>query len=200
MAVTTGDLEGVVDHYKRVYRARSKEELDSFRAEASFEAAVGRAGRAEHPDGTRYSHQRRRSPTELGRGVANLVRDLSKLEAATNFARIHAAVHQSVGHLAGLNEMYVYDVALHIGAYVGKLPTRIYLHAGTRRGALALGLDAKRAKAIDVFDLPAPLRELAPHELEDVLCIYTNVFLRKEKLEDIEPVCFPLEEQSVRDA
>lgn len=47
----------------------------------------------------------------------------------------------------------------------------MYLHAGTRVGASALGFDP-RARAVELEQLPAPLRELKPHEVEDVLCIY----------------------------
>lgn len=188
-------LRRVVDAYKIKYRSRAQAELESFRAETALEAAVCRAALAEHPDGTRYSHQRRRSPEELRRGVKNLIRDLSKIESAQNFAQILAAVEAAVAHLKGLNELYIYDVALHIGAFKGMLPTRVYLHSGTREGALALGLDAKKRVAIDMFELPGPLKELAPHEVEDVLCIYKHVFTGEAELDDVEPICFPEETQ-----
>lgn len=189
MGATAADLRRVVDHYKRKFRSRAQRELDSFAAETSLEAAVVRAGLVEKPDGSRYSHQRRRSPDELHRGVKNLTRDLAKLEAAQNFAQILDAVHASVAHLQGLNELYIYDVALHVGAYKTMLPTRIYLHSGTRKGALALGLDARIRKALDMFELPEPLQVLAPHEVEDVLCIYKSVFSGGALPEDVNPPC-----------
>jgi hypothetical protein len=51
----------------------------------------------------------------------------------------------------------------------------VYLHAGTRAGARALGLNW-RATTLAVHDLPAELRVLAPHEIEDCLCIFKNNF------------------------
>jgi hypothetical protein len=188
------DLKAVVEHYKRRYRARANAELDSFRAEPSLEMAVCRAGLVEEPDGTRYDHQRRRTPDELRRGVRNLLRDIAKLEVAVNFGQLIETVHASVGHLRGLDELYIYDVSLHIGAYKGTLPTRVYLHAGTRKGALALGLDAKKRKALDMFEIPEPLRELEPYEVEDVLCIYKAYFAGEVDELDDKLACPPDEE------
>jgi hypothetical protein len=194
------DLKTVVEHYKRSYRARAKAELDSFRAEPSLEMAVCRAALVEEPDGTRYGHQRRRTPDELQRGVRNLVRDVAKLEAAANFGQLIQTIHASVGHLRGLNELYIYDVSLHIGAFKGTLPTRVYLHAGTREGALALGLDAKTRKALDLFEIPEPLRELEPYEIEDVLCIYKAYFAGEVDEPEQKLACPPKQEAQVRDA
>jgi len=42
---------------------------------------------------------------------------------------------------------------------------------GTREGAAALGIDRSR-KTVRPDELPAPLRTLRPHEIEDCLCIY----------------------------
>lgn len=65
----------------------------------------------------------------------------------------------------------VYDTALRIGAKLGLEPERVYLHAGTRVGARALGLDW-RAPSILSQDLPSQLRLLPAWQVEDLLCIY----------------------------
>jgi hypothetical protein len=49
----------------------------------------------------------------------------------------------------------------------------VYLHAGTRRGARALGLD-HGSDSVSPNQLPPALRRLQPHEVEDVLCIYKD--------------------------
>jgi predicted kinase len=72
-----------------------------------------------------------------------------------------------------IGELYVYDTALRIGAKLNLFPARVYLHAGTRQGARALGLDA-RADALDMADLPREFHVLKPYEVEDVLCIFKS--------------------------
>jgi hypothetical protein len=65
----------------------------------------------------------------------------------------------------------VYDTAVRIGAYLGLEPDRVYLHAGTRRGARALGLGAGR-EWLEIRELPVQFRRLNGRRLEDILCIY----------------------------
>lgn len=171
------NLTAVVLHYRRWHQARSKAELDLFAAEASLARAVRRAALAKTPSGKRYPHQRRRKSEALKKGAEKLASVLSKIDAATNFAKLLAVVNDAVRTVSDLGELYVYDTALRIGAYKGILPTRVYLHAGTREGAKALELDFERRRvALDTFEVPEPLRALAPHELEDVLCIYKRYF------------------------
>lgn len=170
------DLAAVVRHYKAKYRARAKLELDSFRAEKSLGAAIARAALAAKPDGRRYSHQRRLKPEDLARSAEKLATRIAAIERAQNFGILLDEIKSAVGHLAGLGELYIYDTALRIGAKKGTLPARIYLHAGTRAGARALGIDVKQRKVIDKFELPAELHELELHEVEDLLCIYKQHF------------------------
>jgi hypothetical protein len=50
-------------------------------------------------------------------------------------------------------------------------PEVVYLHAGTAKGAQALGLDTGRGY-LEMDELPRPFRLLEPWECEDFLCIY----------------------------
>lgn len=70
-----------------------------------------------------------------------------------------------------VGELYVYDAALRLGAHLGLAPTFVYLHAGTRLGARALGLGQGRAY-LEMHELPLPLQALSPDEVESFLCIY----------------------------
>jgi hypothetical protein len=170
------DLRAVVRHYISHHRARARAELDSFEAEPTLEAAARRAGRTVLADGRRDPHHTRRPQELLDRAAVRLVERLTSLDAATNFARLLEAVRAAVGHFDGLGELYLYDTALRIGAKKGTLPTRVYLHAGTRAGAQRLGLDIDGRKALDRSDLPLALQELEFYEVEDVLCIYNEIF------------------------
>jgi hypothetical protein len=73
-----------------------------------------------------------------------------------------------------VGELMVYDTALRIGAFLKLEPVSVYLHAGTKTGAKALGLTVSGKKNINVTDLPKEFRKLKPHEIEDCLCIYKD--------------------------
>jgi hypothetical protein len=65
----------------------------------------------------------------------------------------------------------VYDIAHRHGAYFGKAPALVYLHAGTRAGARAFNATGD---TLDPKKLPAAFSRLEPAEIEDCLCIYKD--------------------------
>ena len=52
---------------------------------------------------------------------------------------------------------------------------KVYLHAGTARGAENLGLET-HGGYLDRSDLPEPLRQLSCAHTENFLCIYKDCF------------------------
>jgi len=164
-------LDLIVRIYIALYRPHSDEELGSFRAEPTVAAAIERAGRAITPAGKRYSHQRRLPGALLAKAAKELRR--ARVGHATSFDDLHERVASAIGVLHGIGELTVYDTALRIGAKLGLLPTKVYMHTGTREGARALGLNWK-AMSLPVRELPPELRTLKPHEIEDCLCIFKD--------------------------
>jgi len=82
-------------------------------------------------------------------------------------------VHTAVKPIQGIGELYIYDTSFRIGAKLNLFPTKVYLHAGTRVGTRALGLDGSAA-TLRVSPLPREFRKLEPHEVEDILCIFKD--------------------------
>lgn len=164
-------LAAIVRDYIHRHRHKTIRELRYFRNLRSMEDAITAAGLARRPDGKRWSHQRRIPPSALEKATRRLRR--AKLGSASSFADLIARVDTAVRRVHGIGELYVYDTALRLGGHLRLLPHEVYLHAGTRRGARALGLD-HRSDSVSPNQLPAALRRLRPHEVEDVLCIYKD--------------------------
>jgi len=140
-------LSEIVRNYKQRFRRRATAELRFFAGMQSLDRVVTEAGLARMPNGKRWSHQRRIPAGIIGEAERRLHR--VNLKTAPSFDELLQTVDNAVHSLRGIGELYTYDTALRIGAYLRKLPERVYLHAGTRVGAGALGF-----------------------EIEDVLCIY----------------------------
>lgn len=164
-------LAQLVRQYALHCRGRAREELRFFTDQPSLAAAIEAAALAVDCRGKRFSHQRRRSQATLTAARDALLRAIDDLRRCRSFRELHERVDRVVAHIRDLGELYSYDTALCIGAKLGLMPERVYLHAGTRVGARALSLPC-RDHAIELSHLPAELRHLAPHEIEDFLCIF----------------------------
>jgi hypothetical protein len=111
-----------------------------------------------------------------------------KLQASADFRVLHDVVERSIRPIRGIGELAVYDFSLRIGAFLGLSPTMVYLHAGARDGARALGLKGVR---LDPRELPPAFSKLSPAEIEDCLCIYKNELRSSEA--ETNASCMPSE-------
>jgi len=165
------DFDAIKDDYVSRIRPIAQNELLWFRNQPTLEAAVQLAATAVKSRGKRYSHQRRIKKDALRRARAVLSANTGRVQGCRDFLELIDLLDRLLAPIDGLGELYVYDTALRVGAKLGIGPDKVYLHAGTRVGAKALGLDSRLA-TLEVSLLPLAWHGLAPHEIEDILCIY----------------------------
>lgn len=165
--------KAIIRAYTTKIRPRANEELQWFRQQPTLSEALHFAALAINSKGKRYSHQRRLNKTVLEQARDILLENEKEICRSQDFDDLFVLLERLLSPAKGLGELYVYDTALRIGAKMGVLPKRVYLHAGTRVGAKALGF-VGRVKALEVSQLPEWLRQLQPHEIEDVLCIFKD--------------------------
>jgi hypothetical protein len=171
--------QAVVRTYITFDRPRSQAELDWFRQQPSLRAAIERAAMAINSKGQRHGHHRRRKKATLEQACQILMSNENAIGNMDSFDELISFITEKIDPLPDLGELYCYDTALGIGAYLNLLPEKIYLHSGTRRGAKNLGRNF-RARALEIDELPPEFKELQPNEMEDILCIYKDEFLKPE--------------------
>lgn len=187
-------LAGLVDCYLKIQNDRSGQSgnplrslLKGYRELEDFKMAVDHAIDAKELvgksydqlakfRGKRHGHQRRIKKDAIEAVRQALI--LKKVKNTKSFEELHAYVTATCSGINGIGELYIYDAALRIGAALGLSPELVYLHAGTKMGAKALGLDYKKSPQA-VKDLLAnasvkPIHKLIPHEIEDFLCIFKD--------------------------
>lgn len=169
------DLKSLVRLYRRHNRPDAMRESEFFRTMPSLPLAIHHAALAIDDRDKRFSHQRRQQRPALERAKQSLVATARELKACKRFDELHALIGRTIHSIGGLRELYTYDTALRIGAFLGLAPEFVYLHRGTRAGARTLGLNAK-LPYLTVDQLPAELRTLSPAEVEDFLCIFKDYF------------------------
>jgi hypothetical protein len=167
------DLDSIALDYIDEYRDDALDELASFRNESSFLDCIRRAAHALKSNGKKHPHQRR-IPSETLHGWAKaLLRKKSAMQKCRSFRSLFDILDSEADQLWGIGELTVYDTALRVGAYLRLEPREVYLHAGTKKGAKALGIDGSE-QSIRPKLLPREFQRLRPYEIEDCLCIYAD--------------------------
>ena len=166
-------LRAIARTYVNRIRPRAEEELAWFRHQPTLASAIECAALAINSRCKRYRHQTRLKRVSLQQAKKVLSANRRRIAKCRTFDELISLIEVWLQPINGLGELYTYDTALRIGAKLKLLPARIYLHAGTRVGARALGFDGK-VRTLERSQQPSPLRRLAAHELEDVLCIFKD--------------------------
>ena len=173
-AVIKRRVQRAVSDYIAHHRDDADAELDFYRVMPIRRHVITRAARARTADGGKHPHQWRIHCDvlrEFGRRLSGRERALWE---APSFDELHRVVLEVGALIPGIGELAVYDTALRIGVKRDLLPTRVYLHRGTRSGARALGIN-RNCPSISVSELPEPFADLKPHEIEDCLCIFKGL-------------------------
>lgn len=164
-------FERVVHDYVKEYQLYASREMKWYASQPNLERATEVAALSKLPSGKRHPHQRR-IPLAVLEEVRDRLQALN-LRGCRTFHELFETVRDEIIGIHRAGELLVYDVAHRIGAYLGLKPERIYLHAGTRKGASALGL-GRGVEYLNPLDLPVPFQRLSPAEVEDCLCIYKD--------------------------
>lgn len=164
-------LQKLVRLYQKSCGQNLQDQLEGFRKLPSIKEVINRAARAVDDQNKRYSHQRRLNSASLIEAERRMIIKLDSIESCLSFDSLYSLLSGLFTPVHGLGPLYIYDTALRLGAKRRLYPTVVYLHAGTRKGARALGLDVS-SSFIEVADFPKPIQILAPQEIEDFLCIF----------------------------
>jgi hypothetical protein len=167
----TPTLEGIVAAYLRDHADGEARYLRFYQIQKRLPDAITKAAMAELPNGSRFSHQWRIPGPVLTQARGALLElDYS---AFCTFAELYEKVAVALRPIRGIGLLTIYDTAHRIGAFLKLSPEQVYLHAGVRAGAKALGLeDWRPVLPMSVF--PTAFHQLRPEQVEDCLCIYKS--------------------------
>lgn len=167
------NAKACVDDYIRWFRKDARNEMRFYSTQLTLSDAIGVAASSHRADGKRHLHQRRLRGVVLREAKRQLLSHEKALSEAQNFADLYALVESIIAPISGIGELAVYDITHRIGAFLGFKPDLVYLHAGTRAGASALGFSGR---VVAKEQLPDEFAPLTAAEIEDCLCIYKDAF------------------------
>ncbi|MFZ6731195.1 hypothetical protein ACO0LG_04645 [Undibacterium sp. Ji42W] len=166
-------IEKLVREFRSYNLPDLETEKNFFKDMPSLEVCIHHAALAIDHRGKRYKHQCRLQLVVLRKAEECLSSVFSRLKESKTFHDLFLIVREQTSLINGIGELFIYDTALRIGAYLGLAPDRVYLHAGTTTGIRALGLDSHQ-EWIDISKLPSALRSLSPNEIESFLCVFKD--------------------------
>jgi hypothetical protein len=172
--MATANLSAIAENYIRRFRKSARSELLRYRMQRSLRDAVCEASLSCLSNGNRHPHQRRIPGQVLNAAKIALRARATRLSKASSFSELYDSIEETIEPIRGIGRLTTYDIAHRIGAFLNLEPELVYLHAGTKDGARALGF---RGNTIDVTSLPIELRCLTAAEIEDCLCIYKHDLL-----------------------
>lgn len=167
--------DAIIRAYEIKHQTNALDEIRFYFTRKSLSDAVQLAATARREDGSKHSHQWRIPNQVLKRFASRLHAIQKEIKRAQSFHSLWSLVRREGNQIKGIGELTVYDTAHRIGAFLGMEPDFIYLHAGTRMGAKALGLNVEGSYMVMSL-VPVAFRRLKAHEIEDCLCIYKAQF------------------------
>ncbi len=166
------DLRVIVEDYIKTCRPITRAELSHF-CRYTFRQAIEAAALSKLPDGKRHAHQCRIPARVLSCWREGLLKQANQLSKCKTFPAIFELVEAVGARVWGIGALTIYDTAQRIAVNKGIEPEKVYLHAGTKEGARALGLSVGKGFLVR-RELPKEFSRLRLYEIEDCLCIYKD--------------------------
>jgi hypothetical protein len=172
--IETNSLAQLVAEFLEQDGCCPRDEVKIFQG-LKIDDAISKAAQAKDKTGNFFNHQWNlfNHPEVPQQAEKILLSFAAKIEACKNFDSLHELIKSEL-QIPFAGEMFWYDTAFRIGISMSVYPQKLYLHAGTRKGAIALGVYEKGEEVLEVSELVKKYPEFAkmkPHQIEDFLCI-----------------------------
>ena len=174
--------EAILNDYKKNFKKIIEDELNGFRdASLTLDDCIKNSFNYKDLGNLiwkKHNHQYRVPEDVVNKVIKILLQDRAKMQNESDFTGLHNLISELISDIKGIGELTVYDIALRIGAGLGKYPEKVYLHGGSLEGAVVLlGKKAVKDRIVEKSVFPDVFRDLESYEIEHILCIYRNNFI-----------------------
>jgi hypothetical protein len=176
----TNSLAQLVADFLKEEGTCPRGEMKTFR-HLPLKEAIKKAAQARDEGGRFYRHQWNlfNRPDVSKKSQEVLLACADQIAACKDFDSLLGLVESKL-RIPGAGEMYWYDTAFRIAISLMFFPDKVYLHRGTRAGAIALGIYTGE-DVLEMSELPQELRRMKPYQVEDFLCMRKDVLHRFKK-------------------
>jgi hypothetical protein len=141
MAASKRVMQVAIDDFNmKIAPGKRAEEEAMIRALPTFALAITFASQGKTARGTRHGHLRRRSQATLDECTRIHLAHEADLARSKDFEDVYHWVEKLLGGVHDVADLTRYDIATPIAVWMNLMPTRVYLHAGVRKGAAYFGI------------------------------------------------------------
>ena len=163
----------IVNDYNKQHKERQECDYKWYSEADNLNSAVEKAFRSEDKAGKVNHHQCRVGRRRLEKAAKIASKKLSNNEFA-DFKELYIFVKKVAQNVNGFGSLATYDVAIRIAKYCKYEVNEVHFHAGTTKGAIAIGINAREGESMTVDKFPYPFHTLSGDHLENLLCIYKD--------------------------
>lgn len=172
-------LDGLVQDFIDRFPRERRDFVVPYTAESnSISQAIARAVSSVDANNKQHHHSFSISEHAMDNCFVKLIAQDDSLIRSINFHDLYKKVKRVLKDVNGIDDVYIYDIAVRIGSYLGLEPERIYLHSGVAVGAAKLGL-IEFPESLEYNQMPEALKAMTPDMIEDFLCCMRKVFTRE---------------------
>lgn len=174
-SITNINLKKIIESYRVEYVSDIDPWIEYAKIQKTLIDAIRISVLCKDKEGNYHPHQYRIIKSQLDIFLSKCLENITKFKKLMNFDELFNLVNNI--NVFNIGELTKYDIATRIGAYMKFEIKRIYLHAGTRKGAKKL-LGKITKPYLLKSDLPKPLQsdKLSYGDIENILCIYKDAF------------------------
>lgn len=163
----------IVNNYNKYYKETQECYYQWYSEADNLKSAIKKAFCSENEAGKINNHQCRVGRERLEK-AANIALKKLNYDNFNNFIEIHSFVKAVAQDVKGFGSLATYDVAIRIAKYCKYEVNEVHFHAGTTKGAIAIGINAKEGESMTVDKFPPPFHTLSGDHIENLLCIYKD--------------------------
>lgn len=171
----------IVNDYKKFYEKEQEDGYKWYKEADNLKIAIEKAFRSEDEKGKVNGHQCRVGRERLEKAL-NIALEMLPKDSFNNFNEIHSFIKEVAQDVKGFGSLATYDVANRIAKYCKIEVNEVHFHAGTTKGAIAIGINARDGESMTVDNFPPPFNTLSGDHLENLLCIYKDNLKRLSKI------------------
>lgn len=174
-------FKDIVNDYNKQHKKRQEDNYKWYSEADTLKSAIEKAFRSEDEQRKVNGHQCRVGRKRLEK-AANIATEKLLNNEFTDFKEIYIFVKEVAKEVDGFGSLATYDVANRIAKYCKIEVNEVHFHAGTTKGAIAIGINARDGESMTVDNFPPPFNTLSGDHLENLLCIYKDNLKRLSKI------------------